>query len=327
MKNIDMFKVVKNNILKNYNTDDKYLIVLSAVKNLTNRLYDISNEFKLDYLKDELIKEGENISCLALYNELKNNLKTKIIYPQEINLLVEKNKIVDVNLNILLEEFKKNNVLIIPGFYGKNNNNEIELLMRNGSDTTALYIYNKLNNLKIETSCELYKDEVLYQIDPKIENSQHLKNISFDELDLIKDYNKKFISNEGMNIIIENKLPVDVINFFSNETTCISIIESPLNLIGKYYEKGYELEISNINNYKIFNYLNKIKCDILDVGNNKVTLFINKKILKHLHLLKLIDSSIICKISKKYKIIYVYKTNINYLYTNNITEEVYENTY
>ena len=96
---------IKNNILKNYNPNNKYIIVLSAIKNLTNKLIDVSNEFNLDYLKDELIKEGENISCIGLYKELNKEIKTKIIYPVDINLQVDNSSIIQLNIKKLLDFF------------------------------------------------------------------------------------------------------------------------------------------------------------------------------------------------------------------------------
>ena len=45
LTNINMFENLKNHILSNYNNKNKYIIVLSALKNFTNKLIDISNEF------------------------------------------------------------------------------------------------------------------------------------------------------------------------------------------------------------------------------------------------------------------------------------------
>mgnify|MGYP003292420576 CR=1 FL=1 len=324
IRNIKMLSVIKNNILKNYNPNNKYIIVLSAIKNLTNKLIDVSNEFNLDYLKDELIKEGENISCIGLYKELNKEIKTKIIYPVDINLQVDNSSIIQLNIKKLLDFFNDYNILIIPGFYGINEENETRLLPRNSSDTTALYIYNELVKNNISTECKLYKDEVLYQIDPKIKKSKHIEHISYDELDLIKEYNNHLISKEGMNIIINNKLPLSIINFFTNKKSEISSKESYYNLLGKYYQKGYIVKITNIKNNKIFNYINKVKFDIIDKDINSVMFYTNQKLLKHLQILKLIDSSIKYKVSNKYKVISIYKTNKAIMYLDNILEDIYE---
>lgn len=324
LTNINMFENLKKHILSNYNNKNKYIIVLSALKNFTNKLIDISNEFNLNNLKSNLIKEGENISCLALYNELKSHLKTKILFPEDIDLKVRNKNIIYIDINKLTKYIEISDILIVPGFYGLNEDKQIELLSRNGSDTTALYIYKQLNKHNINTICNIYKDEVLYQTDPKIETSKHLKHISFDELELIKDYNDTFLANESLNIIINNKLDVNIINYYTKEKTIISNTKSKYNLLGKYYTKGYMILITNINNNKLLNYLNKINIDFIEKESDYISLFIDKNLFKHLNIIKLIDPSIKYTITKKYKITKIYSTNILVEYKNSINEDIYE---
>ena len=62
LKDISIFSKVKERLLNTYNKENKYLLILSAMKNMTNSLYNVSTEFKLPKIvKDKFIANGEDI--------------------------------------------------------------------------------------------------------------------------------------------------------------------------------------------------------------------------------------------------------------------------
>ena len=62
--------------------------------------------------------------------------------------------IIDIEIKNILESLKNNEVPVISGFQGINNDNRITTLGRGGSDTTAVALAAKLNAKR----CDIYTD-------------------------------------------------------------------------------------------------------------------------------------------------------------------------
>lgn len=234
--NIGDIKKIGNKIINEYDDKNKYIIILSAFKNKTNELINdlknISSPINKYYSK--YLSLGENMSCLLLSTYLSKYLNVFYLEPSDINMQCTSNyldaNILSLNINKLKFYLDKFDILIIPGFQGINNINEVVTLGRNGSDTTAIYIYNICNKIT-NSKCILYKDTALYQVDPKIVKSKHHEFISYKQIKLLNNLGNNIISSKGINILEENNLILTLEDINSNEQTIVSNKESDLDLL------------------------------------------------------------------------------------------------
>jgi len=166
---------------------EKLVVVVSAMGKTTDELlelaYQISKNPKPREL-DVLMSTGEQVS-MALLSITLNEMgcKARSFTGLQVGILTEgfhtKSKITDINVDVIQEELEKDHIVIVAGFQGVNDNNEITTLGRGGSDTTAVALAAKL-----EAVCEIYTDvEGIYTIDPGLyPNARKLENISYEEM-------------------------------------------------------------------------------------------------------------------------------------------------
>ncbi|HOC07981.1 MAG: aspartate kinase [Clostridiales bacterium] len=187
VKDLEKIKEVAKRIKERKQTGVKLVVVVSAMGNTTDKLlsmaYGLSDNPRPREL-DVLMSTGEQVS-IALLSIALNDIgcKARSFTGQQIGLMTEgfhtKSKISDIDASVIYEELDKDNVVIVAGFQGINNNNEITTLGRGGSDTTAVALAAKLGAL-----CEIYTDvDGIYTIDPGLyPAARKLEYISYEEM-------------------------------------------------------------------------------------------------------------------------------------------------
>lgn len=125
---------------------DELVVVVSAMGETTNSLLSLAKKANKNLPKEklpELVCLGEKICAgvLALTLE-KHGIQSKILPAEKIKIHTKGDRtnsiITHVDTNKILECFSKNEVVIVPGFQGVNENDEICMLGRGGSDQTAI---------------------------------------------------------------------------------------------------------------------------------------------------------------------------------------------
>ena len=297
LSNVDDIVKLGNKILDNYEENNKYIIVLSAYKNKTNELIKEFDKVtnKKNHFYSRFITFGEESTSLLLSAFLDKFFNVSYLDPYKLNLICSDNyldaDILSIDLDILKKELQENDILIIPGFIGINSSKEIVTLGRNGSDTTAAFLYQEC--LKITTTkCILYKDTSLSQLDPKIKDSKQHQYISYEQIGLLNSLGNNIISNKAIKIIKEHNLPLLLKNYFNDEETLISNKKSNLELLAVIPKKYFEIRISNIKNPKLINYLKKIYIKKLTIESNEIKILTEKLINHHLEIILLIDPNI-----------------------------------
>ena len=134
---------------------------------------------------DMLLSTGEqvSISLLAMAIQSMGEKVISLTGAQagiKTNDFYSKAKIVDIDSNRLKEELDNGNILIVAGFQGINEKNDITTLGRGGSDTTAVALAAALN----ADSCEIYTDvDGVYSADPRlVKNVKKVNLISYSEM-------------------------------------------------------------------------------------------------------------------------------------------------
>jgi len=165
---------------------EQLVVVVSAMGKTTDEL--LKNVGLLSQEPDQhdlalLLTTGEQqtISYLAIaLKELGVNAKAMTGFQAGIKTKGHymKSKILEIDNEVFEKSFCSNNVVVVAGFQGMNEEGELTTLGRGGSDTTAVAIASSLG-----VPCEIYTDVAgVYGTDPRIYPAQRLEVVSFEEM-------------------------------------------------------------------------------------------------------------------------------------------------
>lgn len=187
VKNIGRIQHVAE-IIQKISKEKKVLAVVSAMGDTTDYLVKLANQASNSPDKrelDALLATGEQISIALLCMVLKDmKLKAKSLTGNQVGIFTEtvhtKARILDINSKKMIEDFEKNDVLVVAGFQGVTVDGDITTLGRGGSDTTAVALAAALNG----ADCDIYTDvDGIYTADPnKIPSARLLPRISYGEV-------------------------------------------------------------------------------------------------------------------------------------------------
>ena len=327
----DKLKHVANLAVESKSKFENVVIVVSAMGNTTNQLVTLAKEISLspeprEY--DALISTGENISASLLAMCLiEMGHKAISLTGQQAGITTEKlhskAKILDINTKRIQSHFQKGYIVIITGFQGINENEDITTIGRGGSDTSAVALAAALNC----EVCEIYTDvDGVYTTDPRvIKDAKKINEISYDEMLELASLGAKvlhpravecakengimlhvrstFSKNEGTRVKevknLEINVPVTGIAFNDKETI-ISILDVPDNpgLAGQLFSKladeaiNVDMIIQNVENQQ----RNNISFSVMEDDFDKA-LAVTQKVQKEIGASNVISNTNIAKLS------------------------------
>ena len=166
---------------------DDIVVVVSAMGKSTDNLIAMAKSLSQNPDKremDVLLSTGEQVTISLLsiaLNEM--GIKAVSLTGAQAGIKTDgihtKNKIVDVDDERIRKYLSQVNVVIVAGFQGINENDDITTLGRGGSDTTAVALAAKLNAV-----CEIYTDvDGIYSVDPRLyKKARKIDSISYEEM-------------------------------------------------------------------------------------------------------------------------------------------------
>ena len=305
-KSLSTFEKTQNickNIKKIYKNDKKIIIVVSAISNTTDNLYNLANEYSLfNPQKQELAKllsTGETQSS-ALFAMMLNslNIPAKSFSAYELSISTYgdplNSRIAYINKQPIIDCFNENKVAVVAGFQGINNQNEITTLGRGGSDTTASAL-GAIFDCNVEI-CSDYSG--VFSGDPKLLNFKKLKSASFNHIlnmansgakvldsravHIAKNYNVNIISKSSENLFekgtLVSPLESDIVSLSSIDNLCqISIDFSNQNKL-QFLSKNVLNLLNDINFYNFKFEFNKIIFTIKQQDKLKTLNILAKKL-------------------------------------------------
>lgn len=305
LANDEKLNLVVQKIEGFYKENKRIVIVVSAQGNTTDKL--IEEAFKLSERPnkremDVLLSIGEQIAMAKLailliqkgYNAISLTGWQVGIQTDDVN----QNAIIkNINTKRINQELDNGNIVIVAGFQGINNKNDITTLGRGGSDTTAVAIAAALNSNK----CYIYSDvDGIYSADPnKIKTAKKINEISYDEMLEISSEGAKVLHNRCIEIGETYGIPIISKSTFNNGSgTIISnkkILEGTIvkNIVKKEISRvsiiGHGFMPNNEVYKKIMNIIEKHNLDILniDITRTKISIVfktvIDDSLLEDLH--------------------------------------------
>jgi len=188
VKNPERIRAVASRI-KSY-TEKGYsvVVVVSAMGKTTDVLVDLAKELSDNPSKremDMLLSTGEQVSIALLAIALHEAGVDAVSYTgSQIKVMTDGNfsnaKISNISTERIFKSLNENKVVIVAGFQGIDEDENITTLGRGGSDTSAVALAAVLGT----RDCEIYTDvNGVYTADPRvISATRKLKEISYDEM-------------------------------------------------------------------------------------------------------------------------------------------------
>lgn len=187
VETIEKIRNVAKRIAQKRNEGFDLVVVVSAMGKTTDYLIDMAHQISSAPKKremDVLMATGEQVSISLLSIALNDiGIPAVSFTGPQLGIKTEgyhtKSRIIEINEDIILDSICKGKVVIVAGFQGVNENNEITTLGRGGSDTTAVAIAAKLG-----CPCEIYTDvDGIYTVDPRLfPSARKLETISYEEM-------------------------------------------------------------------------------------------------------------------------------------------------
>lgn len=184
----EKIKNVANAVIKEKLNGNDVVVVVSAMGHTTDNLIKLSKEIThhpQEREMDMLMSTGELISMSLLAMAInENGYKAISLNGSQAGIQTENchmcARIVNIDTKRIKECLNNGYIVVVAGFQGYCDNNEITTLGRGGSDTTAVALAGALKAQR----CDIYSDvEGVYTTDPRVvQTAQKLKTISYEEM-------------------------------------------------------------------------------------------------------------------------------------------------
>lgn len=184
----EKIKLVAERVVKKKKAGNKIVVVVSAPGDMTDELIALAENITRhpdDREMDMLLATGEQKSIALLTMAIKEHGKKAISFTgPQAGILADtthtKARILQIRPEKIHRQLDKGRIVIVAGFQGINQNDDIATLGRGGSDLSAVALAAVLN----AGVCEIYTDvDGIYTADPRIcLDARKIKKIAYDEM-------------------------------------------------------------------------------------------------------------------------------------------------
>jgi aspartate kinase len=218
---IDRIKHVAAKVAAAKNAGKDVVVVVSAMAGETNRLIALAQEISPipdEREKDVLIATGEQVTVALLSLALKElGQPARSYLGHQVRIETDnaygKARILSIDSTKIVEALKTGEVVVVAGFQGVDENDNITTLGRGGSDTSAVALAAFLN----ADACEIYTDvEGVFSTDPRIcPKAKKLGKISYDEMIELASTGAKVLEIRSVEFAKNYSVPVHVRSTFT----------------------------------------------------------------------------------------------------------------
>ncbi len=200
------------------------VVVLSAMAGETDRLMELA-ERATDNDPDErehdaLISTGEQVTISLLAMILKKiGYPAKSLLGSQVKIFTDgehgKARIQKVETDLIKKELKEGKIVVVAGFQGINDKDDITTLGRGGSDTSAVALAAALK----ADCCEIFTDvDGVYTTDPNIyERARKLTKITYEEMLELASAGAKVLQLRSVELAKLYDVPIHVRSSFNDE--------------------------------------------------------------------------------------------------------------
>jgi aspartate kinase len=198
------------------------VVVVSAMAGETNRLVTLAHEISEmpdEREKDVLLASGEQVSIALLSLALKElGQPARSFLGHQVRIETDKAygkaRIRNIDSRKIVQSLQAGDVVVVAGFQGVDEDDNITTLGRGGSDTSAVALAAFLN----AEACEIYTDvEGVFTADPGIcQEARKLDRISYDEMIELASTGAKVLEIRSVEFAKKFSVPVHVRSTFGD---------------------------------------------------------------------------------------------------------------
>ena len=220
MGNTTRIKNVAKRVKRWHDHGHQVVVVGSAMSGETNRLIGLAREISNDpdpREYDQMVATGEQVSIALLAMALKDlGVDAKSMTGRQVAIKTDtthtKARIEHIDADNLKRELADGKVLIVAGFQGVNEHNDLTTLGRGGSDTTGVAIAAAIG----ADECQIYTDvDGVYTTDPRVTSkAKKLSKITFEEMLEMASLGSKVLQIRSVEFAGKYKVPLRVLSSF-----------------------------------------------------------------------------------------------------------------
>jgi aspartate kinase len=287
---IDRIKKVAEIVVNSFKQNNKIIVVISAMRNVTDDIYKKLSDTSLKTRNlrefDQAMATGEQVSASLLSIAIcELGMKSKSYNAFNLPIYGEgeygDGYITHINSTRLKEDLENNIIPVITGFQGfKRDDNSFITLGRGGSDYSAVMVAASMN----ADLCYIYTDvNGVYTADPRIEkNAVKINELSYDEIIEASKDGAKILQAKSVIAAKKYNITLKVLSSFEeNEGTMIAnkvIINREKHLkIISCNDNLFYYECDNKNNLDVI-----LDCDFIYQNDDSMSFVLISKIQKYL---------------------------------------------
>jgi aspartate kinase len=219
---VERIRNVAQRVLNTKNQGHEVVVVVSAMAGETDKLIRLAQQVTPspdEREMDVLVSTGEQVSIALLAIALKDmGAEAKSYLGFQIKIATDsafgKARITGIESEKVLNDLKNRRIVVVAGFQGVDESDNITTLGRGGSDTTAVAI---AAALKADV-CEIYTDvDGVYTTDPNIcPKARKLSKISYDEMLEMASLGAKVLQIRSVEFAKKYDVPIHVRSSFND---------------------------------------------------------------------------------------------------------------
>ncbi len=219
---IDRIRNVARRVIHTRDEGHRVVVVVSAMAGETDKLIRLAQQVTPDPDEremDVLVSTGEQVTIALLAMTLKSlGCDAKSYLGFQIKIATDsafgKARITGIESEKMLEDLRNGRVVVVAGFQGVDESENITTLGRGGSDTTAVAVAAALR----ADVCEIYTDvDGVYTTDPNIcPKARKLSRISYDEMLEMASLGAKVLQIRSVEFAKKYDVPIHVRSSFND---------------------------------------------------------------------------------------------------------------
>lgn len=220
---VERIIAVAKKIKKFVEQGDQIVVVVSAMSGETNRLTSLATSLGdkpvLPREMDVLLSTGEQVTIALLSMALYQlDIEARSYTGSQVHILTDstfnKARIKDIDGKKIRSDLDDGKVIVVAGFQGIDENNNITTLGRGGSDTTAVALAAALK----ADECQIYTDvDGVYTTDPRVvPQAKRLNRITFEEMLEMASLGSKVLQIRSVEFAGKYNVPLRVLSSFED---------------------------------------------------------------------------------------------------------------
>ena len=215
-------KAVAGRVMQYHDKGHRMDVVLSAMAGETNRFVDLAHQMQKmpdPREMDVILSSGEQVTIALFAMAIKEaGLDAISFLGDQVKISTDsmhtRARIKNIDTELISKHLDKGKIVVVAGFQGVDENNDITTLGRGGSDTSAVALAAALK----ADYCEIFTDvEGVYTTDPNIyKAARKIDRISYDEMLELASLGAKVLDIRSVGFAKRYNVPVHVRSTFTD---------------------------------------------------------------------------------------------------------------